>query len=65
MFICFLLFCIDSFTDSFIAGKTKENLRNWSTVDLVTSEEKLKKLTAETTFKQFKIFMKTCSCGMT
>ena len=33
-----------------------ENLRNLRTVDLVTSEEKLKKLTAQLSFKQFKIF---------
>ena len=32
--------------DSFIGGKTMENLRNLRTVDLVTLEEKLKKLTA-------------------
>ena len=57
MFIrSFMFLCIDSFTDSFIAGKTIDNLRNWRTVDLVTSEEKLAKLTAETPFKQFKIF---------
>ena len=54
MFIrSFMFLCIDSFTDSFIAGKTIDNLRNWRTVDL---EEKLAKLTAETPFKQFKIF---------
>ena len=39
-----------------IAGKTMENLRNRRTVDLVTSEEKLKKLAAQPSFKQFKIF---------
>ena len=33
-----------------------ENLRNRCTVDLVTSEEKLKKLAAQPSFKQFKIF---------
>ena len=33
-----------------------EKLRNWSTVDLVTSEEKLNKLAAQLSFKQFKIF---------
>ena len=33
-----------------------ENLRNRRTVDLVTSEEKLKKLAAQPSFKQFKIF---------
>ena len=42
--------------DSFIAGKTMENLRNRPTVDLVTSEEKLKKLAVQPSFKQFKIF---------
>ena len=46
-----MFLCIDSFIDSFIAGKTMENL-----VDLVTSEEKLKKLAAQPSFKQFKIF---------
>ena len=33
-----------------------ENLRNRCTGDLVTSEEKLKKLAAQPSFKQFKIF---------
>ena len=33
-----------------------KNLRNRRTVDLVTSEEKLKKLAAQPSFKQFKIF---------
>ena len=33
-----------------------ENLWNRRTVDLVTSEEKLKKLAAQPSFKQFKIF---------
>ena len=33
-----------------------ENLRNQHTVDLVTSGVKLKKLAAQTSFKQFKIF---------
>ena len=33
-----------------------ENLKNRWTVKLVTSEEKLKKLAAQTSFKQFKIF---------
>ena len=57
MFICsFMFLCIDSFIDSFIAGKTMENLRNQRTVDLVISEEKLKKLAAHPSFKQFKIF---------
>ena len=41
---------------SFIADKTMENLRNRRRVDLVTSEEKLKKLAAQPSFKQFKIF---------
>ena len=47
---------IDSFIDSFISGKTMENLRNGRTVDLVTSEEKVKKLAAQPSFRQFKIF---------
>ena len=56
MFIrSFMFLCFDSFTDPFIAGKTIDNLRNWRTAGLVTTEEKLKKLTAETAFKQFKI----------
>ena len=46
---------IDSFIDSFMAGKTMENLRNRRTVDLVISEEKLKKFEAQPSFKQFKI----------
>ena len=33
-----------------------ENMRNRRTVDLVTSEEKLKKLSAQPLFEQFKIF---------
>ena len=33
-----------------------KNLRNWRTVELVTSEETLKKLAAQPSFKQFKIF---------
>ena len=33
-----------------------ENLRNRHTVDLVTSEEKLKKFAAQPSFKQFKSF---------
>ena len=33
-----------------------ENLRNRRTVDIVTSEEKPKKLAAQPSFKQFKIF---------
>ena len=52
----FLFLCIYLFTDSLIAGKTMENLRNRRTVDLVTSEKKLKKLSAQTSIKQFKIF---------
>ena len=57
IFICSLLFlCIDSFINSFNAGKTMENLRNRHTVDLVTSEEKLKKFAAQPSFKQFKSF---------
>ena len=33
-----------------------ENLRNRRTVELVTLEEKLKKLAVQPSFKQFKIF---------
>ena len=51
-----MFFCIDSFIDSFIPGKPEENLRNRRTVELVASEEKLKKLAAQLSFKQFKIF---------
>ena len=47
---------IDSFIDSFIIGRTMENLRNRRTVELVTSEEKLEKLAAQPSFKEFKIF---------
>ena len=36
-----------------------ENLRNRRTVELVTTEEKLKKLAAPPSFKQFKIFHET------
>ena len=43
------------FIDSFISGKTMENLKNSRTVDLVTSEEKLKKLAAQPSIKQSKI----------
>ena len=53
-----MFLCIDSFIDSFIAVRTMENLRNPCTVDLVTSEEKLKKLAVQPSFKQFKIFNK-------
>ena len=57
MFICsFMFLCLNSFTDSFIAGKAMKILRNQHTVDLVMSEEKLKKLAAQPSFKQFKIF---------
>ena len=57
MFICFFMFlCIDSFTDSLIAGKTMENLWNRRTLDLMTSDEKLEKLAAQPSFNQFKIF---------
>ena len=52
----YLFLCIDSFIDSSIAGKTMEDLRNRCTVDLVTSEEKLKKLRAQPSFKKLKIF---------
>ena len=48
--------CIDSFIDSFISGKTIENWRNWRTLDLVMSEEKLKKIAGQPSAKQFKIF---------
>ena len=34
-----------------------ENLRNRCTVDLVTTEKKLKKLAAHPSFKAFKIFL--------
>ena len=44
---CYLFLCIDSF----ISGKTMENLRNERTVELVMSEEKLKKLTAQPSFR--------------
>ena len=37
--------------DSLIAGKAMEKLRNRRLVDLVTSEEKLKKLGAQPSFK--------------
>ena len=47
---------IDSFIDSFIIGRTMENLRHRRTVELVTSEEKLEKLAAQPSFKEFKIF---------
>ena len=50
-----MFLCTDSFIDSFIVGKTKGNLRNRLKVDLVTSEEKLEKLAAQPSFKQFKI----------
>ena len=33
-----------------------ENFKNRHTVDIVTSEEKLKELATQPTFKQFKIF---------
>ena len=46
--------------DSFIAGKTIENLWNQHTVDLATLEEKMKKLAAQPSFKQFKIFPGGC-----
>ena len=41
-----MFLCIDLFIDSFIAGKTMKSLRSQCTMDLVTSEEKLKKLAA-------------------
>ena len=44
------------FIYSIISGKTMKNLRNRRTVELVTSEEKLKKLASQPSFKQFKIF---------
>ena len=44
------------FIYSFIVGKTIESLRNRRMMELVTSEEKLKKLAAQPSFKQFKIF---------
>ena len=48
-----------SFIFSFTVSKTMENLRNQHTVELVASEEKLKKLTAQPSFKHFKIFHET------
>ena len=51
-----MFLCIGSFTDSFIAGKTMQNLRNRRMGDLVTSEENVKKLAAQPPFKQSKIF---------
>ena len=63
--MCWFIHCRSSFClydylflciDSFIAGKTMENLRNRCTVDLVTFEEKLKKLAAQPSFNQFKSF---------
>lgn len=36
--------------------KTMENLRNWKTLELVTSEKRLLKLTKVPTFEHFKIF---------
>ena len=57
MIICsFMFLCIDSFIDLFIAGKRMQNLWNKRPVDLVTSEEKLKKLTGQPSSKQFIIF---------
>ena len=47
---------IYSFFGSCIADKIMENLRNQYTVDLVTSEENLKKLAPKSSFKQVKIF---------
>ena len=44
------------FIYSFVVVKTIDNLRNRRTVELVTPEEKLKKLTAQPSFKQFKMF---------
>ena len=44
------------YIDSLISGKTMKNLRNRRTVELVKSEEKLKKLAAQPSFKRFKIF---------
>ena len=46
------------FICSYVLIKTMENLRNRRTVDLMTSEENLKKLAAQPSFKQFKIFHK-------
>ena len=39
-----------------VFGKTMENLRNRMNVELVNTEERLKKLCAKPTFKTFKIF---------
>ena len=44
------------FIYSFVVVKTIDNLRNRRTVELVTPEEKLKKLAAQPSFKQFKMF---------
>ena len=46
-----------------MAGKTIENLRNRRTVELVTSEQKLKKLAVQFSFKQFKIFHENLVAG--
>ena len=51
MFLCIYLFIY-----LFIAGKRMQNLRNRRPVDLVTSEEKLKKLIGQPSSKQFIIF---------
>ena len=60
MFIfSFMLVCIDSFIDSFIADETMENLRRKRWGDEEMLEEKLEKLTAQLSFKQFKIFNKS------
>ena len=60
MFIfSFMLVCIDSFIDSFIADETMENLRRKRWGDEEMLEEKLEKLTAQPSFKQFKIFNKS------
>ena len=54
--LCLFVFCIDFIIDSFIAGKRMENLRSRPTVNLVASEERPKKLPAQLSLKQFKIF---------
>ena len=64
MIICSYVL-IHSFIHPFIAGKTMENLRNRRKVYLVTSEEKLKKLAAQPSFKQFKVAVKRAKVELT
>ena len=53
---CFMFLCINLYIGPFNPGKTINNPRNRRTVVLVTKEEKLKKLAAQSSFNQFKIF---------